>query len=55
MIKTSEQAMAVQIRRSTAGKVGIARAVRRFMKRTGNEQLAMAMPVRRPKTDEEAG
>lgn len=42
MVKTIAQARGIQSRRRAAGKAGIAAAVRRFLKRTGNPAYVLA-------------
>jgi hypothetical protein len=37
MVKTREQAERIQRKRYLAGKLGVSKAVRRFMKRSGQE------------------
>ena len=48
MIKSQEHAQAVQKRRHESGKRGYAKAVRRFMRRSGDSYTAMkaGLPVR---------
>lgn len=45
MIKDIQHAIAVQRRRVASNKKGIAKAVHRFMKRTGNKELKEQLPA----------
>ncbi|MFC0132072.1 hypothetical protein [Massilia eurypsychrophila] len=45
MVKTYEQAQRIQAKRRDAGKMGVADAVRRFIKRTGTPMDCGLAPI----------